>query len=41
MRYKQEFVRFVDYALASWDETADHLDTLIMTKIADRSISHQ
>ena len=31
-RYKQEFVRFVDYALASCDETADHLDTLIATK---------
>jgi four helix bundle protein len=31
-RYKQEFVRFVDYALASCDETADHLDTLIATR---------
>jgi len=31
-RYKQDFVRFVDYALASCDETADHLDTLIATK---------
>jgi four helix bundle protein len=31
-RYKQEFVRFVDYALASCDETADHLDTLVVTK---------
>jgi four helix bundle protein len=31
-RYKQEFVRFIDYALASCDETADHLDTLIATK---------
>jgi four helix bundle protein len=31
-RYKQEFVRFVDYALASCDETADHLDTLVATK---------
>jgi len=30
-RYKQEFVRFIDYALASGDETADHLDTLIAT----------
>jgi four helix bundle protein len=30
--YKQDFVRFVDYALASCDETADHLDTLIATK---------
>lgn len=31
-RYKQEFVRFVDYALASCDETAEYLDTLIATK---------
>src|SRR6266567_8933689 len=31
-RYKQEFVRFIDYALASCDETADHLDTLVATK---------
>ena len=31
-RYKQDFVRFVDYPLASCDETADHLDTLIATK---------
>jgi four helix bundle protein len=31
-RYKQEFVRYLDYALASCDETADHLDTLLATK---------
>lgn len=31
-RYKQEFVRLVDYALASGDETVDHLDTLVATK---------
>ena len=31
-RYKQEFLRYVDYALASCDETADHLDTLVATK---------
>jgi four helix bundle protein len=30
-RYKQEFIRFLTYALASCDETADHLDTLIAT----------
>jgi four helix bundle protein len=30
-RYKQEFVRFIDYALASCDETADHLDTFVAT----------
>jgi four helix bundle protein len=31
-RYKQEFLRFIDYAVASCDETTDHLDTLIATK---------
>jgi four helix bundle protein len=31
-RYKREFVRFIVYALASCDETADHLDTLVATK---------
>ena len=30
-RYKQEFIRFLTYALASCDETADHLDTLVVT----------
>jgi four helix bundle protein len=30
-RYKQEFVKFLSYALASCDETADHLDTLVVT----------
>jgi len=27
-RYKQEFIRFLTYALASCDETADHIETL-------------
>lgn len=27
-RYKQEFIRFLAFALASCDETADHLETL-------------
>src|SRR5256885_17086031 len=31
-RYKQDFARFADYALASCGETADHLDTLFATK---------
>jgi len=31
-RYKQEFIRYIDYALASRDETSDHLHTLIATK---------
>lgn len=31
-RYKQEFVRFLIYYLASCDETREHLDTLYETK---------
>lgn len=31
-RYKQEFIKFVDYALASCHESADQLNTLIATK---------
>src|SRR3982750_1353480 len=39
-RYKQEFVRFLTYALASCDETADHLDTLLITKsLTDAAIA--
>ena len=30
-RYKQDFVRFLVYALASLDETTDHLETLFET----------
>jgi four helix bundle protein len=30
-RYKQEFLRFLTYAIASCDETRDHLDVLIET----------
>ena len=30
-RYKQEFVRFLTYAIASNDETIDHLETLLET----------
>ena len=38
-RYKQEFVRFLTYALASCDETADHLDTLVITNsLTDRPV---
>ena len=41
-RYKQEFIRYIDYALASCDETADHLDTLIATKsLTDSAIIEQ
>lgn len=31
-RYKQEFIKFLTYALASCDETVDHLDTLYEAK---------
>ncbi len=31
-RYKQEFIRFLTYAIASNDETLDHLETLYETK---------
>ena len=30
-RYKQEYIRFLIYALASCDETLDHLDNLYIT----------
>lgn len=30
-RYKQDFVRFLTYSLASNDETTDHLETLFET----------
>lgn len=31
-RYKQEFIKFLIYSLASCNETSDHLDTLYETK---------
>ena len=31
-RYKQEFIRFLTYSIASCDETQDHLDPLYETK---------
>jgi four helix bundle protein len=31
-RYKQEFIRFLTYALASNDATIDHLETLFETE---------
>ena len=31
-RYKQEFIRFLTYAIASNDETIDHLETLFETE---------
>jgi len=38
-RYKQEFIRFLTYALGSNDETIDHLETLFETgSLTDRSL---
>jgi four helix bundle protein len=38
-RYKQEFIRFLIYSLASCDETIDHLETLWETKsLTDESL---
>jgi four helix bundle protein len=31
-RYKQEYIKFITYALASNDETLDHLETLFETE---------
>src|SRR5882724_11549636 len=31
-RYKQDFIRFLTFAIASNDETTDHLETLFETK---------
>jgi len=36
-RYKQEFIRFLSYALASNDETRDHLETLFETRSTETS----
>jgi four helix bundle protein len=38
-RYKQEFIRFLIYSLASCDETIDHLETLWETRsLRDESL---
>jgi len=38
-RYKQEFIRFLHYAIASNDETTDHLETLLETQsLTDRKL---
>ena len=37
-RYKREFIRFLTFALASCDETREHLDTLFETEsLKDKS----
>lgn len=38
-RYKQEFIRFLTYAIASNDETIDHLETLYETEsLTDKAL---
>ena len=38
-RYKQEFIKFLTYFLASCDETTDHLETLFETEsLSDRKL---
>ena len=38
-RYKQEFIKFLTYSLASCDETTDHLETLFETEsLSDRKL---
>jgi four helix bundle protein len=38
-RYKQEFIRFLVYSLASCDETLDHLETLYETdSLSDKDV---
>ena len=38
-RYKQEFIRFLTYAIGSNDETIDHLDTLYETaSLTDKTL---
>jgi four helix bundle protein len=39
--YKQEFIRFIIFAIASKDETADHLDTLFDTNSLNDEIVYQ
>jgi four helix bundle protein len=34
-KYKQEFIRFLTYSIASCDETRDHLDTLCDNSLRD------
>ena len=38
-KHKQDFIRFLSYALASNDETTDHLETLFETEsLTDRQL---
>lgn len=40
-RYKQDFIRFLTYAIASNEETIDHLETLFETEsLKDKELYH-
>ena len=39
-RYKQDFIRFLTYAIASNDETIDHLETLFETESLTDKMLH-
>lgn len=40
-RYKQEFIRFLTYLLASCDETTDHLENLFETESLKDEVLYQ
>ncbi len=40
-RYKQEFIRFLTFALASSDETTDHLEMLSETESLKNTVLYQ
>jgi four helix bundle protein len=41
-RYKQEFIRFLTFAIASNDETVDHLESLFETgSLKDEQLFHK
>jgi four helix bundle protein len=40
-RYKQEFIRFLIFSLASCDETTDHLETLYETESLKDEVLYQ
>jgi four helix bundle protein len=40
-RYKQEYIKFLTYAIASNDETRDHLETLLEVGLVEPSESYE
>ena len=40
-RYKQEYIRFLSYAIASNDETLDHLETLFETESLKNKVLYE